>query len=88
MKFFTYSCGFYAKIDKAQIDKAKEIILRQRQAISSSQTQTLLDEPSNVPISLFVAFISYLHQCNFYKSVTSFVKYVSYNIVKFLLQFF
>lgn len=44
MKFFTYSCGFYTKIDEAQIDKAKEIILRQRRAISFSQTQTLLDE--------------------------------------------
>lgn len=51
MKFFTYSCGFYTKIDKAQIDKAKEIILRQRRTISFSQTQTLLDKLSNVPIS-------------------------------------
>ena len=80
IKFFTYSCGFYTKIDKAQIDQAKEIILRQRRAISSSQTQTLLDKPSNVPISLFVAFISYVHQCSFYKSVTSIVKYGSYNV--------
>lgn len=51
MKFFTYSYGFYTKIDKAQIDKAKEIILRQRRTISFSQTQTLLDKLSNVPIS-------------------------------------
>lgn len=51
MKFFTYSCGFYTKIDKAQVDKAKKIILRERRAISSSQTQTLLDKLLNVPIS-------------------------------------